>query len=211
MTETPQTPAGWYHAEGDPVGTQRWWDGSQWIGAPQHNAPTNSAPGAPASPWKRIGGRIIDAIITGILFTLPFVVLVISRIDFDALNNDIESGGDFSAFEASITEAVNVNPLFTLVIAIASFLWDWLWTALRGGTPGKLMLGMRVASVGEREIPPGQRSSVLRALNRLVSGVPVVSFVVPLVGLASLIMLFAHPQRRTVMDLVAGTVVVEKP
>ena len=27
-----QTPAGWYHAEGDPPGTTRYWDGSQWVG-----------------------------------------------------------------------------------------------------------------------------------------------------------------------------------
>lgn len=29
------TPPGWYAAEGDPPGTQRWWDGNQWVGEPQ--------------------------------------------------------------------------------------------------------------------------------------------------------------------------------
>ncbi len=29
------TPAGWYHAPGDPEGTQRYWDGAQWVGDPQ--------------------------------------------------------------------------------------------------------------------------------------------------------------------------------
>ncbi len=28
-------PAGWYHAQGDPPGTQRYWDGAQWVGGPQ--------------------------------------------------------------------------------------------------------------------------------------------------------------------------------
>ena len=28
------TPAGWYHAEGDPAGTSRYWDGAQWSGGP---------------------------------------------------------------------------------------------------------------------------------------------------------------------------------
>lgn len=28
-------PPGWYYAEGDPPGTQRYWDGAQWIGDPQ--------------------------------------------------------------------------------------------------------------------------------------------------------------------------------
>jgi len=33
--DTPNMPAGWYHAEGDPAGTQRYWDGSGWQGEPQ--------------------------------------------------------------------------------------------------------------------------------------------------------------------------------
>ncbi|MEP1125969.1 MAG: RDD family protein [Ilumatobacter sp.] len=44
MTNTGGTPAGWYHAPGDPEGTQRYWDGSQWIGDPQ------AAPSSPQSP-----------------------------------------------------------------------------------------------------------------------------------------------------------------
>ncbi len=28
-------PAGWYHAQGDPAGTQRYWDGAAWQGEPQ--------------------------------------------------------------------------------------------------------------------------------------------------------------------------------
>jgi uncharacterized RDD family membrane protein YckC len=35
MTNTGGTPAGWYHAPGDAEGTNRYWDGSQWIGEPQ--------------------------------------------------------------------------------------------------------------------------------------------------------------------------------
>lgn len=34
MTDT-SMPAGWYHAEGDPAGTQRYWDGVTWQGEPQ--------------------------------------------------------------------------------------------------------------------------------------------------------------------------------
>jgi uncharacterized RDD family membrane protein YckC len=35
MTNADGTPAGWYHAPGDAEGTNRYWDGSQWIGEPQ--------------------------------------------------------------------------------------------------------------------------------------------------------------------------------
>lgn len=33
-------PAGWYYAQGDPPGTQRYWDGSAWQGDPQPVNPT---------------------------------------------------------------------------------------------------------------------------------------------------------------------------
>ncbi|MFK8022876.1 MAG: RDD family protein [Ilumatobacter sp.] len=48
MTNTGGTPAGWYHAPGDPEGTQRYWDGSQWIGEPQ--PVPQQAPPPPAQP-----------------------------------------------------------------------------------------------------------------------------------------------------------------
>ena len=45
------TTPGWYHAQGDPADTQRWWDGSQWVGDPQPAAAQTAAdggfPGAP--------------------------------------------------------------------------------------------------------------------------------------------------------------------
>jgi len=54
MTNTGGTPAGWYYAPGDPEGTQRYWDGGQWIGEPQavqQQPPAAAAPDpAPATP-----------------------------------------------------------------------------------------------------------------------------------------------------------------
>jgi len=47
MTNTGGTPAGWYHAPGDPEGTQRYWDGAQWVGEPQ--AQQDSTPQPPQS------------------------------------------------------------------------------------------------------------------------------------------------------------------
>ena len=44
MTNTGGTPAGWYHAPGDPEGTQRYWDGAQWIGDPQATPQQAAAP-----------------------------------------------------------------------------------------------------------------------------------------------------------------------
>lgn len=42
--------AGWYYAQGDPVGTHRWWNGSAWVGEPQPvPQSTGEFPSAPPS------------------------------------------------------------------------------------------------------------------------------------------------------------------
>ncbi len=52
MTNTGGTPAGWYHAPGDPEGTQRYWDGAQWIGDPQAVPQQPQAPVASQPPQQ---------------------------------------------------------------------------------------------------------------------------------------------------------------
>ena len=47
------TEPGWYYAEGDPPGTQRFWDGAQWQGGPQV---VGSTAANPANPYT--GGQI---------------------------------------------------------------------------------------------------------------------------------------------------------
>ena len=58
MTTPPQQPAGWYHAQGDPPGTQRWWDGSQWVGGPVVAAGTEGPTpyGAPPTSYGSPAG-----------------------------------------------------------------------------------------------------------------------------------------------------------
>ncbi len=54
-------PPGWYYAEGDPPGSQRYWDGVQWIGGPQrvmgsaHPSPGYVGVGAPHSSQRQYG------------------------------------------------------------------------------------------------------------------------------------------------------------
>ena len=55
MTNTGGTPAGWYYAPGDPEGTQRYWDGAQWIGEPQAQS---QEPTPTAEPPSRLGARL---------------------------------------------------------------------------------------------------------------------------------------------------------
>ena len=41
---------GWYHAEGDPPGTERYWDGSAWTDGPRPVASSFPPPTTPAAP-----------------------------------------------------------------------------------------------------------------------------------------------------------------
>lgn len=50
------TAPGWYHADGDPPGTHRYWDGSQWTTDAQPVAEPGPAPQAP-TPAPGVGGQ----------------------------------------------------------------------------------------------------------------------------------------------------------
>jgi len=84
-------PPGWYHAEGDPAGTQRYWDGAQWVGGPQaaqdtvvaqagsyaqpsYGAEAVATSGNPAAYMTRVVAVIIDAAIA-LAIVLAFGVL----------------------------------------------------------------------------------------------------------------------------------------
>jgi uncharacterized RDD family membrane protein YckC len=90
-------PAGWYYAQGDPPGTQRYWDGTQWVGGPQA-AQGASEPGAygqqpaggygvgggvPAEWGTRALAFLIDAglIVAGsvVLFVVPLMLSIVSE------------------------------------------------------------------------------------------------------------------------------------
>ncbi len=199
-------PAGWYHAEGDPPGTTRYWDGIQWQGGPQ--AAPVAQPGGNvgamggmggtgqtlATPGLRMAGRLIDVLIS---FGIALVIGA-GTIDFDSF-------GD--------TDTVVVEPSFALVAAsaIIALAYDTLFTHFLGGTPGKLLLGMRVAEADNGMTPPSLVVAAKRAANRLLGFITGIGGIIALIiGIASLVMLFTDDRHQTVMDKIAGTVVVKK-
>lgn len=212
------TAPGWYNAEGDPPGTTRYWDGERWVGDPVHTPAASPGTGGYsgtqqpglrlASPGSRIGARLIDFIIAAILAIAIFVPVIGDVIDsIDALGPNPTD----SQVQDVVTNAIEDNFNRIAVLGIAGILWDFLWVAFAGGTPGKLMLGLRVARADTGASPPGFAKAALRSLNRLLSLIPGFGgLVAALVGLVSLIMLFSDDQHRTVMDRVATTVVVKK-
>lgn len=211
MTSSMQPP-GWYTADGDPPGTVRYWDGGQWVGNPTvlaDNAPTHAGGGPStigghelADPFLRVAARFLDGLIVffaGLFFSIGLGLLLGSRSGFDSVS-------PLTAPAAGILAAIAGT--------MVTFLWEALWVHFRGGTPMKLLFGLRVVSAdGSSDL--GNKAFV-RSLNHLIglAGiVPILGFfigwLVPVViALVSLVMLFADERNRTIMDLVGGTVVV---
>lgn len=73
---TSSQPAGWYYAQGDPPGTQRYWDGSQWQGEPKVTQDSIQQAGAVAglrvaTPGQRFIAYLIDGLVI-----IPFYIVI---------------------------------------------------------------------------------------------------------------------------------------
>lgn len=210
-------PPGWYHGEGDPPGTVRWWDGSNWVGGPQQqgaqqqagyvapNQATLPTGQALADPWLRIAAKLIDFIVLLIAFVIVFLATTFS-VGFDTVLNALVGGNG------------DIGLLPNLASALVGAAYYGGMNTFFSGTVGKLVLGMRIVQKDGTEplgIPVGLiRSGVhfVGILGVIPFGVDVgVSIVVLIVGLVSLVFLFTDPQHRTLMDQVAKTYVIKKP
>lgn len=158
------------------------------------------APGAVddrlAGAWYRLAARALDLVIAGMLLGTVVRVAIVG--DADPL-----------APEAEVTDA----ELFVAGLAALAvwFLWEAAVTAWKGGTPMKLLLGLRVVQRGTGA-PIGWAQSVVRwgilAIWGLLPWVGLyVQFVVVVVSLA---FLFTRPLRQTLWDLGAKTLVVRE-
>ncbi len=185
-------PPGWYKAQGDPPGTQRYWDGSRWQGGPQP-VPGAGAVGAAAAsvgtlaePKQRILARLIDGALWFMIVSLLPTLLGAS---------------------SGLLQVV-----LTIIGGIAVAAYEVLMVAQRGATLGKLALGLKV--VDEDGAAPDQAT----ALRRMYVFLPfIVVLAIPIVGAVafvvvaavSLVRMFNDERRQTLWDMVGRTLVVE--
>jgi uncharacterized RDD family membrane protein YckC len=195
----PPQPPGWYYAQGDPPGTQRYWDGTAWQGGPQPAPGPAPGPGTRsgtlvagdiASPGARFGARVIDLFIW-ILISMAFGILI---------------GGGNSAVGTDASGRAWFAGLLSTLAVMAYEVW---FVANRGGTPGKLAVGLRVARADDRQSPVDYQTALLRVAPIALGVIPVLGSLVGfVVAVASFFMVFTDSLRQTVWDKLAKTVVV---
>jgi len=191
-----QNPApGYYYAAGDPPGTVRQWDGTQWIGDPMPAPPGASGMVEHAPPFASLGIRV------GAWFIDAVILIILSAIGLLAFGDVDTTDSSFSATGGA--EQILLGLVFTAIyIALI---------AVKGGTPGKLMLGLAITTEDGATTPPGAQKAIMRSLPYIVLNIPILGFIVLLVSLiASLIMISSDNERRSVFDRIGNTRVIAK-
>lgn len=120
------TEPGWYHGQGDPPGTVRWWDGEAWASdyVVQPGAGAAGAGHRQYATWlDRVGAVIIDGLVSIAMF-IPAVIVVLVL--------------------AAVNETLGVIVailLYIAVIALTVYL-NWWLQGTNGQSPGKRIMGI---------------------------------------------------------------------
>jgi uncharacterized RDD family membrane protein YckC len=133
-----------------------------------------------ASPWVRLGARVVDGLILAAVFT----VLV--------------AGG---AVRIDLTRGDGIPRSFLVMALVVGGIYETGFIALRGQTPGKMVFRAKVVKM-EDGSPPG----LSRALTRWV--LPAVASLIPLGALLVYAWLLWDRRRQGLHDKVARTLVV---
>lgn len=158
-----QTPAGWY-PDPDPAavgGSLRYWDGTAWT-EHVHAMPQPATPTGPTTPdgeqlagwWWRVLAYVIDTILVGVVTTivsLPAQIQVQREIQpvadkFNrAIEQDPDQTPDFGAFLDDYLDILQAHAFWLVApgVILTGLYWA-IFLRWKGGTPGKLMLGLRV-------------------------------------------------------------------
>lgn len=191
---------GWYHAHGDPSGTQRFWDGTGWVGAPQPGP--GSADGAAvniALPIPRIAARVIDWILW-----LAIRAGAAAFIGYVAGSESADTWLD--------------RALIPVLGVVLISIYEILLVARTGATVGKMAMGLRVVNGDGSAVDLS--TAMFRVLPLLIAGLTEAflfgrTWWLTILGLVafvalisySFVMLFVDPSRRTPWDRLAGTLV----
>ncbi len=149
-----------------------------------------------AGPARRMFAQIIDLILCYGAVLLVAVIVVLAMVGQNAIS---------SALEGTAKAGVGV---LLLVIFAAQWVYFVAWEAMRGTTPGKMALGLRVVTTEGR--PIGLVEASLRNLLRAADALPVAFALgfVPVGYVLGTLAIALSPRFQRLGDLVAGTIVI---
>lgn len=199
MDQGQSQPPGWYYAEGDPSGTQRYWDGQTWQGNAQP-IPGGAVSGRAAelaelaSPVKRMLARFVDSVIwllLSLVVAIPFAFIFGVGLDTSQLD----------------------NYLGQLVAGLIVIAYEIIMVTRTGATVGKRLLGIKVTT--ESGDPPGIEVAARRMLLLLVYNLvrivpPVAALVFVGLALVGFWMLISDERHQTPWDKLGNTLVKER-
>ncbi len=158
-----------------------------------------------AEPGKRIIGKIIDWVILTVIFIPVWIVIVAVGVGTTSTTTD-QFGNT-----TGVNSSFGLGGFFLLAIALSAIqvLYEVGFVALRGQTPGAMLMKVKVVRHADGQIP-GWGPAFMRWLPNLVSLVPCLgSFLSLGLWIWALVNLFNNPLRQTPFDLAAKTVVVD--
>lgn len=181
-------PPGWYPADGDPPGTQRYWDGDAWQGRPRPIPGVVASDTFPLAPTLlRVLARSIDLVVWIALFGIVLSVFRLARLD------------SFDAAAGYLTIAV----------------YEIYLVGARGATLGKIAVGLELARVDNQ--PIGWSTAFRRAVflvgTAIVSLIPLMGlvafFALFLLAVVGSLMLYSEEAQQTPWDKFGRTMVVK--
>lgn len=205
--------------------------GQQPYGQPPANLGYGTAPQlgwAPAGPstpdgvplaqwWQRLLAAFIDNVILGVL-TLAASFPLLQDVFTWYLDQLRAVGRGVVVDSTDLAEQMTdrLGPVIvpaTLIGITIAVIYTTVFLVRSGGTPGKIMVGIRVRALNEPG-PPTLGAVLKRQaipfLVQLLSVVPLVSLLTGVGGLLDNLWLTWDPRRQALHDKLAGTVVVQK-
>jgi len=138
----------------------------------------------PAGLFQRIGGALVDGLLTSMVIVVP---LLLGLVRFEDLQELRLSAG------------------WTAALGILGAAYTVVPTALWGQTAGKLAVGTRVVVEADGSVPGLRRSAIRWFVAQGVARLPYLGLLISLAVLASVVL---DDRRRGLHDKAAGTIVV---
>lgn len=170
-----------------------------------------SAPATPylASPWERLGAKMIDQLIVGSVVSAVAAPLVFFYM-FDLMDQNRQAQQSLAAGEHLTFTDVFPPGLILIWVGIGALsvlgtmAYDMVLTVKWGATVGKRVLRLKIIQKEDGATPGWGRMAARSGFTGLVGLLPCVNWLDPL-------WVFVNPGKQALHDKVARTVVVKLP